>query len=205
MAGVSSASEWQQATRAGQRSATSTPDDSWERPPSEQQHARDATADDGGEAASEECGSYVTEARDSNEDAWNENAWTAYRDSGRGHFGSHPLTWKGADSAYSKKWSSDWYSDEWLDYGNSKNSKDDDAPEWDGKAYPLKTYFRKIDIWLEVTRVDPWRRGVKLLQALKGDAFEKLELVDPKSLKGIDGVEKFKQMIWDKYEPLEKT
>ena len=69
MPGVSSASEWQQATHAGQRSATSTPDDSWERPPFEQQHAHDATADDGGEAISEECGSYVTEARDINEDA----------------------------------------------------------------------------------------------------------------------------------------
>ena len=45
---------------------------------------------------------------------------------------------------------------------------------------------------------------MKLLEKLTGDAFDKLELVDPWSLYRSDGVDLFKKMVWDKYEPMER-
>ena len=52
--------------------------------------------------------------------------------------------------------------------------------------------------------MEPERRGVKLLEKLTGDAFDKLELVDPRTLKTWDGVDKFRQLLWGKYEPMER-
>ena len=129
----------------------------------------------------------------------------------------------GSDSDWRSSWSSSngwndesWRSRSWWNWGSSdwhhkesygysaKRGKDDDVPTWDGKTLPLKTYFRKIDIWLVGTRMEPELRGVKLLEKLTGDAFDKLELVDPKTLYRRDGVEQFKKLVWDKYEPMER-
>ena len=56
-------------------------------------------------------------------------------------------------------------------------AKDDDPPSWDGKSPPLQTYLRQIKIWEHGTKMEPERRGVKLLGQLKGDAFEKMHMV----------------------------
>ena len=42
-----------------------------------------------------------------------------------------------------------------------------------------------------------------MLQKLTGDAFEKLEHVDPESLRYDDGIERFKKAVVDVYEPIE--
>ena len=69
-----------------------------------------------------------------------------------------------------------------------KFEKDGDIPEWDGKTH-RSFYFRKIDIWKSTTGCPPEKQALKLLQKLTGDAFEKLEHVDPESLRRTDGVE----------------
>ena len=119
--------------------------------------------------------------------------------------------WPSSQSWYDESWRSrsgwNWDSEYWhhkeSDW-SAKYSKDEDVPSWDGESSPLKTYFRKIDIWLVGTRTEPERRALRLLESLTGDAFDKLELVDPKSLYQPDGVDYFKKIVWDKYEPMER-
>ena len=50
--------------------------------------------------------------------------------------------------------------------------------------------------------MDESRRGIKLLGKLKGDAFEKMELVTPEQLRVDDSVKQFVRLIKAKYEPL---
>lgn len=128
--------------------------------------------------------------------------------------------WRAARSSWpdrSDGWSSRWRdgswwtsSGEWLSVnveaseGCSNNKdKDDDPPKWNGKSPSLNHYLRQIAIWLAATRVDPLRRGVKFLAQLEGDAFEKMSLVEPLSLKCRDGVDKLIALILQSYEPLE--
>jgi len=91
----------------------------------------------------------------------------------------------------------------WGKGGYDKKDRDGDVPEWDGKAGHRTTYFRKIDLWEATTGVEPSKRGIRLLAKLTGEAFEKLENVDPKTLLGEDSVERFKKCIIDVYEPIE--
>ena len=58
-------------------------------------------------------------------------------------------------------------------------------------------------MWAATTGVDPEDRGCRLLQKLKGEAFEKPENVDPMNLKSMDSIEKFKAHIVEVYEPIE--
>ena len=57
--------------------------------------------------------------------------------------------------------------------------------------------------WTATTGVVPEKQGVRLLAKLTGEASEKLENVDPESLKVPDGVERFKKYVIDVYEPIE--
>ena len=81
--------------------------------------------------------------------------------------------------------------------------KEGNIPTWDGKTGHRTLYFRKIDLWCATTGCLKTKRAIKLLQALTGEAFEKLEHVDPESLRSEDGVERFKKYIVDVYEPIE--
>lgn len=86
---------------------------------------------------------------------------------------------------------------------NDFKEKDGDIPVWDGKMYHGTVYFRKIDLWTSTTGCAPEKRGIKLLQQLTGDAFEKLENVEPDSLRHANGVEMLKRLVVDAYEPKE--
>ncbi|MDP7646543.1 MAG: hypothetical protein QGH82_00470, partial [Candidatus Woesearchaeota archaeon] len=88
------------------------------------------------------------------------------------------------------------------DYHFAKN-RDGDIPEWDGKSEHRTTYFRRIDLWAATTGVPPKQRGCRLLQKLKGEAFEKLENVMPQTLIVEGSVEKFKECVIEVYEPIE--
>ncbi len=81
--------------------------------------------------------------------------------------------------------------------------RDGDVPEWDGKPEHRTTYFRRIDLWAATTGVEPEDGGCRLSQKLKGEAFEKLENVDPTALKVWNSIEKFKEHIVEVYEPIE--
>jgi hypothetical protein len=112
------------------------------------------------------------------------------------------------ETDYQESWTqASWKDKSWkadkADDGYNKKDRDGDVPEWDGKASHRATYFRKIDLWIATTGVDPKKRGVRLLAKLTGEAFEKLENVDPKSLMIEDGVEEFKKRIEEVYEPIE--
>ena len=52
-------------------------------------------------------------------------------------------------------------------------AKDGNVPEWDGKSVHRTVYFRKIDLWCATAGIDPDKRALRLLQELKGQAFEK--------------------------------
>ena len=99
--------------------------------------------------------------------------------------------------------------DAWSSKSNDRDKshyskkRDGDIPEWDGKSEHRTTYFRRIDVWAATTGVDPEDRGCRLLQKLKGEAFEKLENVDPNNLKTMASIEKFKAHIVEVYEPIE--
>ena len=77
------------------------------------------------------------------------------------------------------------------------------VPEWDGKREPLNTYLRRVEIFVSASKTHPSRRGIKLLQRLKNDAFEKCNSLDPSSLMTMDGVDVFLKHLKSKYEPFE--
>ena len=58
-------------------------------------------------------------------------------------------------------------------------------------------------MWAATTGAKPDDRGCRLWQKLKGEAFEKLENVDPTALKVWNSIEKFKEHIVEVYEPIE--
>lgn len=107
-------------------------------------------------------------------------------------------------SSYGNSWgnyNSNSYRD--RDNGFGGRSKDGDVPEWDGKSMHRTTYFRKIDLWVATTGVDEDKQGLRLLQKLTGEAFEKMENMDVGEPKCWNGVEKFKQAIVNAWEPIE--
>ena len=63
--------------------------------------------------------------------------------------------------------------------------------------------FRKVDLWAASTGVPPELRAIRLLQKLSGTAFDKLEHVDPESLRYHDGIARFKVPVENAYEPVE--
>ena len=69
----------------------------------------------------------------------------------------------------------------WNNTDFDRKDRDGDVPEWDGKMSHRTTYFRKIDLCEATTGVEPKKRGIRLLAKLIGEAFEKLENVDPRS------------------------
>ena len=89
------------------------------------------------------------------------------------------------------------------DSDDKKRDRDGDVPEWDGKSSHRTTYFRKIDLWVATTGVEPRKRGIRLLAKLTGEAFDKLENVEPATLLVEDSVDKFKACIVEVYEPIE--
>ena len=89
----------------------------------------------------------------------------------------------GSESASEAAWSSRSYD---RDKSQYSKKRDGDIPEWDGKSEHRTTYFRRIDLWAATTGVDPEDRGCRLFQKLEGEAFEKLENVDPLNFKSID-------------------
>ena len=110
-------------------------------------------------------------------------------------------------------WPQSGYYNSWSDWNNrasgneDKFEKDDnDVPVWDGNVNKMSvlTYFRKIDLWVAQTKTSAARRGPKLLMKLEGSAFEKLTSVKPADLSTNDGVDKFKNIILNKFEPIER-
>ena len=97
-------------------------------------------------------------------------------------------TWS-VHSWNSGAWKSKW---EWSDDRRGPGAKDGDVPEWDGKSEHRSTYFRRIDLWAATTGVPPNQRGCRLLQKLKGEAFEKLENIEPTTLLVEDSIARFK-------------
>ena len=61
-------------------------------------------------------------------------------------------------------------------------------PDWDGKAESLRVYKRRPHIYTVNSKTAKSRQGGKLLERLKGDAFDKTERLDPASLKHDGGV-----------------
>ena len=61
----------------------------------------------------------------------------------------------------------------------------------------------KILIWESTTKTSEVRRGPKLLGKLEGTAFEKMEYLNPFTLKVKNGVELFKRHIQKRSELLE--
>ena len=112
----------------------------------------------------------------------------------------------GWDNECSSSWSPDWWSSGrsvWpssgADWGHNSwgydyqardyNDSKEFVPEWDGKSEPLKVYERRVKIYQANSKTSRGRQGVKLLQKLRGDAFEKVEQLDPEALRGDDGVQ----------------
>ena len=76
-------------------------------------------------------------------------------------------------------------------------------PEWDGKSESLRVYKRRVKMFVATTRMKPERRANRLLERLKGDAFDKTEGLDPELLKGPDGVEILLQYLHGQYDQQE--
>ncbi len=52
----------------------------------------------------------------------------------------------------------------------------------------LCAYLRKIEFWCAHARTPPSKRGVRLLVVLKGDAVDRMELVEPADVDRADSV-----------------
>jgi hypothetical protein len=78
----------------------------------------------------------------------------------------------------------------------------EDVASWDGKSGNLQTYTRQVRLWQAYSRTEASRQGIRLLAALKDDAFSKLQLVDPESFRRSDGVEALLGLLRERYEPL---
>ena len=122
----------------------------------------------------------------------------------QGHFGREPESWAQRSWHRSESDSPPRTPEREREPRDERRAeKDVEAPEWDGKSVPLLTYLRQVDLWEAETRVAPERRGVRLLARLKGDAFDKLEMVKPMDLRGDDSVANFVRLIKERYEPVE--
>jgi len=95
------------------------------------------------------------------------------------------------------------HDDDWAGWKKPEKKKDGNVPEWDGKSEHRLVYFRKIDLWEATTGVEPQDRAVRLLQELKGEAFEKLENIQVATLQCDNGIDIFKEAIVAAYEPIE--
>ena len=85
---------------------------------------------------------------------------------------------------------------------NAKDEKEH-VPEWDGKSETLKTYRRRVAIYVANSRTSPSRQGGKLLERFTGAAFQRTENLDPNTLKTDDGVKKLMDFLSSKFEPRE--
>ncbi len=81
------------------------------------------------------------------------------------------------------------HDDDWASWKKPEKKKDGNVPEWDGKSEHRLVYFRKIDLWVATTGVETQDRAVRLLQELKGEAFEKLENIQVATLQCDNGVD----------------
>ena len=68
-------------------------------------------------------------------------------------------------------------------------NKNEHVPDWDGKSEPLRLYVRRVRLFQSNTNMPKWRQAGRLLERLKGDAFDKTEQLDPEKLKTDTGVE----------------
>eukprot|EP00971_Amphidinium_carterae_P327486 6458882-Amphidinium_carterae.1 len=81
----------------------------------------------------------------------------------------------------------------------SQPSQQSQVRDYDGKD---EDYERKVSIYEANSRVAKARRGGKLLERLSGDAFRKVETLDPSELRCDEGVQMLLAFLRDKYEPL---
>ena len=142
---------------------------------------------------------YIQQAQISVQSVGNEWAWTPERN----WFTYHSLN-QSSQAVPERQESNDlWQRYQPQPWERKDKPKDGFVPEWDGRKMDRRTYFRKIDLWVATTGVKPEDRGLRLLQNLEGEAFEKLEDVVPETLRVPNSVELFKQKVDNAYEPVE--
>ena len=59
----------------------------------------------------------------------------------------------------------------------------------------LSKYIRRVQIWVAATHTSPYKQGLILLNNLTGDAFEKMELVEPCELMVYNGAKLLIKML----------
>ena len=82
--------------------------------------------------------------------------------------------------------------------------KEGDIPKWDGNT-SRRDYYKCIDMWVSATGLPPRYRAFRLLQNPRGNAWAKMEHVEPMSLRKHNGIQIFKDLLKKKaYEPIEE-
>ena len=164
---------------------------SWYQQPQQQQQRRDEGGD--GQPLHPQGSAWRDPPQRWQATEWHDGgSWSSWTPNRGSHFG----------------WGSDWG---WYDGANSQqeqrqdkdHSKDVDPPEWDGTSIPLLTYLRHVSIWEAETKVPKEKRGLRLLAKLKGQAFDKLEMIEPEEVTGPWSMETYLQLIKDRFEPME--
>ena len=82
--------------------------------------------------------------------------------------------------------------------------KEGDIPKWDGNT-SRRDFYRAIDMWACATNLPPKYRAIRLLQNLRGNAWTKMEHVEPLALKKQNGVQIFKDLVEKAYEPIGRS
>ena len=109
------------------------------------------------------------------------------------------IPWEDTVSENEQKWNdTDGWNQHQSSYGSKRGGKDAEPPEWDGKSDLLSKYIRKVQIWTATTHTSPYQQGLRLLNKLTGDAFEKMELVEPRDLMIANGAKLSIKMLTQK-------
>ena len=78
----------------------------------------------------------------------------------------------------------------------------DYIPEFDGRS-AMREYERRVRLFEANTSIHPTFRAGKLIERLTDQAWLATEMLDIKTLKTNDGVDKLLQHLWSELEPLE--
>ena len=107
------------------------------------------------------------------------------------------------DKFYEGSWSR-WQdqSGPWYGDRGERDGRDQDTPTFDGKT-AFKSYLRRVELWMENTSCAMWKRGLKLLGKLEGDAWEHCEVLETKALKNDEGVTTLLNHLRRRFEQIE--
>ena len=116
-----------------------------------------------------------------------------------------PKPSESGDSREELEWGQAWRSRDGQSSSHGtgkKNTGKDVIPAYDGQT-TMREYERRVRLFQSTTGIDAEYQAGKLVEKLSGEAWHAVEMLDLKSLRCEDGVDKLLKHLWGELEPLE--